>query len=193
MNTESTTKPASQSTHHKKFKQGGFRKFKIGPKLLKFLLNIYGPYFGAGVKIKTISEDFRYVRVEMPLRWYNSNYFRTHFGGSLYAMTDPIYVFMLINNLGKNYIVWDKAAEIKFLAPGKGRVWCEFRLSEDQIQEVKRITDENVKYEPQFTVEVFDEKGNLVASVLKTLYVRNIAKTNEGKASQNRASEVANS
>ena len=152
--------------------------------MLKFLLNIYGPYVGAGVKIKTISEDFRYVRVEMPLRWYNGNYFRTHFGGSLYAMTDPIYVFMLINNLGSNYIVWDKTAEIKFLAPGKGRVWCEFRLSEEQIQEIKSLTDANIKYEPQFTVEVFDEKGNLVASVLKTLYVRNIARTNEAKAVQ---------
>ncbi len=193
MNNSNQTKHQPLSTHHKKFKQGGFRKFKIGPKLLKFLLNIYGPYFGAGVKIKTISEDFRYVRVEMPLRWYNSNYFRTHFGGSLYAMTDPIYVFMLINNLGSNYIVWDKAAEIKFLLPGKGKVWCEFRLSEEQIQDIKNRTDENTKYEPQFTVEVRDEKGNVVASVLKTLYVRNIAKTNEAKASQNQTSTVEHS
>jgi hypothetical protein len=177
MNT--TTKVPSEHRH--KIKQGGFRKFKIGPKLLKFLLNIYGPYVGAGVKIKTISEDFRYVRVEMPLRWYNGNYFRTHFGGSLYAMTDPIYVFMLINNLGDNYVVWDKAAEIKFVAPGKGKVWCEFRLTEEQIQEVKTLTDANRKYEPQFTVEVFDEKGTLIASVVKTLYVRNIAKTKEAK------------
>lgn len=160
------------SEHKHKLKQGGFRKFKIGPKLLKFLLNIYGPYVGAGVKIKTISEDFRFVRVEMPLRWYNANYFRTHFGGSLYAMTDPIYVFMLINNLGDNYIVWDKAAEIQFRSPGKGRVWCEFRLTAEHIAEIKALTDANTKYEPKFTIEVFDEAGKLVASVLKTLYVR---------------------
>jgi hypothetical protein len=88
---------------------------------------------------------------------------------------------MLINNLGDNYVVWDKAAEIKFVAPGKGKVWCEFRLTEEQIQEVKTLTDANRKYEPQFTVEVFDEKGSLIASVVKTLYVRNIAKTKEAK------------
>jgi acyl-coenzyme A thioesterase PaaI-like protein len=166
--------PKSQSS--KSHKQGGFRKFKIGPKLLRFLLNIYGPYVGAAVKIKEVSADFRYVRVEMPLRWYNANYFRTHFGGSLYAMTDPMYVFMLINNLGDDYIVWDKAASINFRAPGKGRVWCEFRLSAEQIAEVKAAADAHGKTEPRYTVEVFDEDGKLVASVEKTLYVRRIVR-----------------
>ncbi|MCU0426483.1 MAG: DUF4442 domain-containing protein [Candidatus Kapabacteria bacterium] len=158
-----------------KVKQGGFSKFKIGPKMLKFMLNIYGPMFGAGITVKTISEDFRFVRVEMPLRWYNGNYFRTHFGGSLYAMTDPFYVFMLLNNLGKNYVVWDKAAEVQFRSPGKGRVWCEFRLTEERLQEIKAEADANTKTEPKFTVEVFDEQGKLVASVLKTLYVRRVS------------------
>ncbi len=167
MSFSSTPKPA--------IKQGGFRKFTIGPKLLKFLLNIYGPYFGAGVKITTISEDFRFVRVEMPLRWYNANYFRTHFGGSLYAMTDPIYVFMLINNLGNDYVVWDKAAEIQFRSPGKGRVWCEFRLTEEEVARIKTEADTNKKTEPKFMVEVFDADGKLVASVVKTLYVRRVA------------------
>ena len=174
-----TATPASpqvpqQPVQKHKMKQGGFSKFKIGPKLLKFLLNIYGPMFGAGIVIKTISNDFRFVRVEMPLRWYNGNYFRTHFGGSLYAMTDPFYVFMLLNNLGKNYVVWDKAAEIQFRSPGKGRVWCEFRLAEDEIARIKTDADTNKKTEPKFTVEVFDADGKLVASVVKTLYVRRV-------------------
>lgn len=156
-------------------KQGGLSKYKISAKVMRFLLNIYSPYFGAGVKVHTISDDFRFVRVEMPLRWYNRNYFRTHFGGSLYAMTDPFYLFMIVNNLGKNYIVWDKAAEIQFRSPGKGRVWCEFRLTEEEIANIKAEADANHKVEPKFTVEVFGEDGKLVASVLKTLYVRRIA------------------
>ncbi len=169
------TKPEQAMLPKHKIKQGGFSKFKIGPKMLKFMLNIYGPMFGAGITVKTISEDFRFVRVEMPLRWYNGNYFRTHFGGSLYAMTDPFYVFMLLNNLGKNYVVWDKAAEVQFRLPGKGRVWCEFHLTEERLQEIKAEADANTKTEPKFTVEVFDEQGKLVASVLKTLYVRRVA------------------
>jgi hypothetical protein len=79
-------------------KQGGLSRYKISPKIFRFLLNIYGPYFGAGVKVREISEDFRFVRVEMLLRWYNRNYFGTHFGGSLYAMTDPFYLFMRIKS-----------------------------------------------------------------------------------------------
>lgn len=170
-----TTTELKTEQQPKQHKQGGLRNYKIGPKMLRFLLNIYGPYFGAGVRVKEISEDFRFVRVEMGLRWFNSNYFRTHFGGSLYAMTDPFYVFMLINNLGKDYIVWDKAAEVQFRSPGKGTVSCEFRLTAEQIADIKAEADANTKTEPKFTVEVFGEDGKLVASVLKTLYVRRVA------------------
>jgi Domain of unknown function (DUF4442) len=150
---------------------------------MRLLLNLYGPFVGAGVRVRVISNDFRFIRVEMRQRWYNSNYFGTHFGGSLYAMTDPFYLFMLVNTLGKEYVVWDKAAEIQFRAPGKGTVWCEFRLTDEQIADVKALADANTKHEPQFTVEVFDTSGKLVASVLKTLYVRRV-KDKEGIAAE---------
>src|SRR2546429_7301474 len=63
-------------------------------------INLYPPYLGASVRVTHISDDFRRVEVEMPLRFYNRNYFGTHFGGSLYSMCDPFYVLMLANILG---------------------------------------------------------------------------------------------
>ena len=83
-------------------------------------INLYPPYLGASVRVTYLSDDFRRVEVEMPLRFYNRNYFGTHFGGSLYSMCDPFYVLMLANILGPDYIVWDKAANIRFKKPGKG-------------------------------------------------------------------------
>src|SRR6201992_2668960 len=128
-------------------------------KKLRRLINLYPPYLGAAIRIRHISEDFRHVEVEMPLRFYNRNYFGTHFGGSLYSMCDPIYVLMLVNILGPDYIVWDKAASIRFKRPGKGLVKASFHLSEEQISEIRAAADKQAKVEPQLQVLVKDTEG----------------------------------
>lgn len=106
------------------------------------------------------------------MHWYNRNYVRTHFGGSLYAMTDPFYMLMLIQILGGEYVVWDKAAQIDFVKPGKGTLTAHFELNEDQIQEILRETASGNKYLPDFVVEIKNEQHELVAKVIKTLYIR---------------------
>jgi acyl-coenzyme A thioesterase PaaI-like protein len=135
-------------------------------------VKFYPPYLGAGVRVTRISDDFRNVEVEMPLRFYNRNYVGTHFGGSLYSMVDPFYMLMLINILGPDYIVWDKAASIRFLKPGKGVMKASFHLSEEQIAQIRSAADTEAKVEPQFQVAVKDAEGNVVAEIDKLLYVR---------------------
>jgi hypothetical protein len=124
------------------------------------------------VRVTHVSDDFRTVKVEMPLRFYNKNYVGTHFGGSLYAMCDPFYMLMLINILGPGYIVWDKAAAIRFKKPGKGLVKATFAISEEKIAEIRAAADAQPKVEPEFHVTVTDEKGDVVAEIDKLLYVR---------------------
>jgi hypothetical protein len=96
----------------------------------------------------------------------------THFGGSLYSMVDPFYMLMLINILGPDYIVWDKAAAIRFKRPGKGVMKASFHLSEEKIAEIRAAADTQPKVEPQFQVVVKDLDGNVVAEVDKLLYVK---------------------
>ncbi len=135
-------------------------------------MNLYPPYLGAGVHIAHMSDDFRYIRVEMPLRFYNRNYVGTHFGGSLYSMCDPFFMLMLLKNLGSEYIVWDKSASIDFKKPGTGTVSAEFTLPQQRIDQIRREADNNYKTEPTFTVDIVDETGDVVARVDKVLYVR---------------------
>jgi uncharacterized protein DUF4442 len=139
---------------------------------LKTFLRVYPPYLGAGVRITQMSDDFRQVDVEMRLRFWNKNYVGTHFGGSLYTMCDPFYMLMLIHNLGPDYIVWDKAATIRFKRPGKGTVKARFELSEQKIEEIRKSADTLGKIEPLFQVNVIDAEENVVAEVEKLLYVR---------------------
>ncbi|WP_420645409.1 DUF4442 domain-containing protein [Candidatus Leptofilum sp.] len=145
---------------------------KTTPRLLKRLLNIYPPYLGAGVRVTTISDDWKELHVTMLLRWYNRNFVGTHFGGSLYSMIDPHLMLLLMQLLGKEYMVWDKAAEIEFIKPGQGKVTSTIRISDDVLEEIRQNTANGEKYFPTFIVEIKDADGELVAKVKKTIYVR---------------------
>jgi acyl-coenzyme A thioesterase PaaI-like protein len=146
--------------------------FEFRQRFLEKAINFYGPFLGAGVKLEDMSKDYRYAKVTMPLRFYNKNYMGTQFGGSLYSMVDPWYMLMLIKNLGKEYIVWDKGANIRFKKPGKGKVYAEFTLSESIIQEIKSHVDVNTKMDYVFNVEIKDDQGKLICEVDKVVYIR---------------------
>ena len=139
---------------------------------LRRRINFYPPYLGAAVRVTHVADDFRRVEVEMPLRFYNRNYVGTHFGGSLYSMCDPFYMLMLINILGPDYIVWDKAANIRFKRPGKGIMKATFELTEEKIAEIRTAAEAQHKVEPLFQVLVKDEEDTVVAEVDKLLYVK---------------------
>ncbi|HEY9422948.1 MAG TPA: DUF4442 domain-containing protein [Thermoanaerobaculia bacterium] len=140
-------------------------------RLLLRLLNLYPPYLGAGVRVKA-SSDRRTYEVRMKLRWWNRNYVGTHFGGSLYTMCDPFFMLMLVDALGRGYIVWDKAATIRFRRPGRGTVRAVFHLPPERVEEIRAAADANRKVEPVFTVNVTDDEGEVVAEIEKLLYVR---------------------
>jgi uncharacterized protein DUF4442 len=145
---------------------------KLWKRHMRWFLNLYPPFLGAGIRIKRLQSDWKAIDVEMDLRFWNSNYVGTHFGGSLYSMTDPFYMLMLIENLGRDYIVWDKSATIRFRRPGKGKVRTEFRLTDAQIDEIRDKLKTQEKIEPILMVQVRDESGDLVAEVEKVLHVR---------------------
>ncbi|MFV3404892.1 MULTISPECIES: DUF4442 domain-containing protein [Pseudomonas] len=141
-------------------------------RMLRWLLNLYPPYLGAGIRILSISPDMRSVKVRMKLTRWNRNYVGTQFGGSLYSMVDPFYMLLLIEQLGRDYIVWDKAASIDFISPGKGPVYAEFHVDDALLEDIRQQTASGKKYLPHLQVEIRDAAGELVARVEKTLYVR---------------------
>ena len=139
---------------------------------MRMLMNLWPPFLGAGIRVKRLEPDWKKIDVEMKLHRWNSNYVGTHYGGSLYSMTDPFFMLMLIENLGRDYIVWDKSANIRFRKPGKGTVRASFRLTEAQIQEIREALKTQEKIDRVFVVEVIDESGTVVAEVQKQLHVR---------------------
>lgn len=146
-------------------------KKKLMQKIIR-RVSLYPPYLGAGIKLKKVNEDFTRFEVQMKMRWYNKNIFGTHFGGSLYAMSDPFFVFIVLNYLGKEYIVWDKSAKINFLKPGKGTVNVIFEIPETKLNDIKNDIDLKGKNTYIFVAEITNSKNETVATVEKEIYVK---------------------
>jgi hypothetical protein len=139
---------------------------------MRTVLNLWPPFLGAGIRVKRLQPDWKEIDVEMKLGRWNANFVGTHYGGSLYSMADPFYMLMLIENLGPDYIVWDKSASIRFKKPGTGTVCASFRLSDQQIEEIREALKNEEKIERTFVVEIKDESGTVIAEVQKLLHIR---------------------
>ena len=144
---------------------------KLSPNLFRLGINLWGPFIGASIQVKSISSDFREVEVVLKQHWYNSNYVGTHFGGSMFSMTDPFFMLILIKNLGREFIVWDKAAHIEFIKPGRGILTARFHFSDEELTEIRHTTKEAKKYIFDKPVEILNQDNEIVARVIKTLYV----------------------
>lgn len=144
----------------------------MSPKRLQRILRWWPPFWFGGVRLVEISDDWRYAKVLLKLRWYNRNYVGTQFGGLLFAMTDPFWMIMVMECLGREYLVWDKAGEIEFVTPGRTDVYAEFRLSEADLDELRAEAAAGERVLRWFPVDVRAADGTLVARVRKQLYVR---------------------
>ena len=141
-------------------------------KSLRRAMNWWPPYLFSGVRVLRLPDDWRSARVALRLHFFNRNYVGTQFGGSLFAMGDPFWMLLVMNSLGRDYIVWDKAGEIDFVSPGRGTVYADFELTEERLEEIRRATADGGKALPWFEHEVVAEDGTVVARVRKQLYVR---------------------
>ena len=144
------------------------------PKFARLIrrINWYPPYLGMGIRVTDYNDDFTRFVVELRARWYNRNLFGTHFGGALYAMADPFFVFIVAMTLGRHYIVWDKSAGIEFLKPATGTITGVFEISPERLAEIKADVDVRGKNTYHFEVDLTDESGQTVARVSKEVYVR---------------------
>jgi len=139
---------------------------------MRWGFNFFPAFRGTGARVTYISGDFREVRVKLPLSWRTRNYVGTIFGGSFYGAVDPHYMIMLIKILGPGYVVWDKAATIRFKKPGRGTLYARFEISEEEIVTIRRLLETGSSIDRAYNVDLTDAAGVVHASVEKTVYIR---------------------
>ncbi len=151
---------------------GGIKAALSTPTWLRRGMNLWPPYLFAGVRIEAIDPDWRRVRVRLAKTPLTTNYFGTQFGGSLFSMVDPFWVIMLVHNLGTDHVIWDKAGEIEFVAPGKTAVRAELVLDAAVIEQLRAQAAGGERVLHWFECDIVDAAGAVVARTRKQVYIR---------------------
>jgi acyl-coenzyme A thioesterase PaaI-like protein len=144
----------------------------IKSKFLRWGFNLFPAYCFTGARITYISHDFRQVVVRLPLSWQTRNVVGTIFGGSMYAAVDPVYMLMLIKNLGPDYVVWDRSACIDFKKPGRTALFARFQIDGAELDAIRRELEQVRHVDRVYHVDLVDEQGTVHASVEKVVYIR---------------------
>ncbi|WP_317129356.1 DUF4442 domain-containing protein [Flavivirga rizhaonensis] len=151
------------------------KRFLSDKQIYKYGFNLSPMYRRSTGKVIEVSDNLHYVKIKIPLSFKNRNFVGSIFGGSLFSATDPIYMIQLMNILGEDYIVWDKAASIKYKRPGKDTLYCEFEFSTDEINAIKKNISSKGEIDIVKTPTIVDKEDNTIAELSKTIYIANKA------------------
>jgi hypothetical protein len=143
----------------------------LSTRLLRLRFNLFPAYRGTGARITYIDRSFRDVRIRLPLNWRTRNVVGTLFGGSMYGAVDPIFMVMLIRNLGRDYVVWDKSATIRFKVPGRETLFARFLLSDEEIDDIRLALETQPSVDRVYAVDLTSADGTVHAVVEKTIHI----------------------
>ena len=149
-----------------------FKRLRNHPTVTRWMVNLYLPYLGAGVRTRELDPVAGRAVVQMPLTRLNQNYVGTQFGGSLYSMVDPFLMLLLIHQLGRDYIVWDKAAAIEFKKPGTGTVQAILTIDDEEVATIRQLAATGAPVLRTYPVDITDTTGQVICQVEKVLYIR---------------------
>ena len=147
------------------------RMWKLWHKLVRHWVGLYPPILFSGIRVRRLETNPLRFRTELRRRWWNANAVGTHFGGSLFTMTDPFHMLILIEALGREFVVWDQESRIEFLVAARIPVHAILEIATDEIERIRIEASEGVIH-PEFVVPIVDGNGRLIARVTKTLYVQ---------------------
>lgn len=147
------------------------KKESLNTRIKRLHFNFFPAYRGTGARVTFIASDYSEIHVRLKLYWRTRNYVGTIFGGSIFGALDPMYMVQLINLLGKNYVVWDKEATVKFLKPINKTVFARFLITEKQLEEIREEIARNEKTYLRLPADFVDRDGTVYATVDKLLYI----------------------
>ena len=150
--------------------------------MLKWAIRFYPPLFFQRIWVKKFDKDFRGVEVKIGKSVLNTNYNKSIFGGTIFAASDPFYALLfdqILKRRGLKTRVWLKSAEIKYLKPGRSNLYFTIKLSDQAIDEAEHILRTAGKFVKAYPIEIVNDHGEICASVMNEVYIRNLYKGEE--------------
>lgn len=137
---------------------------------LRWAFNFWPCIWCTGSTVEFIAGDYKELHVSLKLNIRTRNRVGTVYGGSIYSSVDPYFMLLLMEVLGKNYVVWDKGASMKFIRPIVEKVKCRFLITDALVEEIKQKITENGEYSFELPIQYEDEQGQVYATFTKVVY-----------------------
>ena len=140
--------------------------------LFKYGFNFSPMYRRSCGRLIHVSKDLKTLRIRLKYSYKNKNYVGSIFGGSLFSAVDPFPMVQLINIIDRDYVIWDKAAQIRFRRPAFEDLYADFTYTDSELEEIrKRVQTEN-EIEIIKSTPLTNKAGDTVfCTVEKTLYI----------------------
>jgi acyl-coenzyme A thioesterase PaaI-like protein len=143
-------------------------------RFLFWIFNVWPPFLGAGITVRNVSPDLLSMETRLKARPWTRTLHNAQFGGSIFAMTDPIYAAILSVALGRRYAVWDQTASIRFLKPGRQGLVARFAVTHEEVTALRTEMEQARRTVWSRTVDVVDAQGTVVATVEKNIHIRRL-------------------
>lgn len=142
-----------------------------GARLVRMGFNLHPAFRSTGGRVVHVAPDIRHIRIRLPLTWKTKNIVGSLYGGSLFAITDGAHPAMLMAALGEDYIIWDKAASIRYRKPGYTTLYADFRVTPDEMAGIRGELAERHEVDWTFQIEIKDSDGVVHTVVERTVYI----------------------
>ena len=140
-------------------------------RMVRLGFNFHPAFRGTGGRVTHVAKDLRHIRIRLPLNWKTKNIVGSLYGGSLFAITDGAHPMMLMAALGDDYIIWDKAASIRYRKPGFSTLYADFVLDDAELAEIRAELANNMELERTYLVELKHKQGIVHTVVERTVYI----------------------
>ncbi len=140
-------------------------------RLLRWGFNLHPAFRGTGGRVAHVAADLSHIRVRLPFGRRTRNIHGSMYGGSLFAVTDGVHPVMLMAALGPRFIIWDKAASIRYRKPAYTTLYADFTLPEGEVALIRAALATQPALERTYSVELHDGQGTVHTVVERTLYI----------------------
>ncbi len=142
--------------------------------LFKYGFNLSPMYRRTTARIVAVHPDLMHIEIKLAKSYRNVNIVGTIFGGSMFAAVDPIPMTQLMQLLGDQYVVWDKAAQINFKRPASQDLYASFTYTNEEITDIKEKVAQQQEIEiVKTTVLTNASRQTIFCEVIKTIYIAN--------------------
>jgi acyl-coenzyme A thioesterase PaaI-like protein len=140
-------------------------------RMMRMGFNLHPAFRGTGGRVEHVAQDLSHIRVRLPLSWRTRNVVGSIYGGSLFAVTDGLHPLMIMAALGKDVVVWDKAASIRYKKPGFTTLFADFVLPPEEVLAIRNALRDSQELDRTYEVELKDENGVVHTVVERTVYI----------------------